>query len=85
MSQTKDWIYVDQSQDIFRKAEFYNLNWNLENSFFIPASFGGPIAITRDINKPDIRPGISIYSQAGLPIKSFQVSIQNKANFYLCV
>ena len=73
MSQTKDWIYVENSQEIYRKTEFYSLNWNIENIFLIPSNFGGPIAITRDINKQDIRPFISIYSQAGSPIKSFPV------------
>ena len=89
MSQTKDWIYVENSQEIFRKTEFYALNWNIENTTLIPSNFGGPVAITRDIGKPEIRPFVSLHSQAGLPIKSFQVldfglkKVQIKSLFFL--
>lgn len=44
MSQTKDWIYAEHSQEIFRKTEFYSLNWAIETSTqLISANFGGPI------------------------------------------
>jgi hypothetical protein len=43
MSQTKDWIYAEHSQEIFRKTEFYSLNWNIENTQLVSANFGGPI------------------------------------------
>lgn len=75
MTRTQDWIFVEGSQERFRKSEIYSLNWNIENTTIYPSCFGGPLAISRDINKPDIRPLISIYSQSGAPLKSFQVLI----------
>lgn len=43
MSHTENWIYVDQTTEIFRKNEFYDLKWNLDNSVVKAASFAGPI------------------------------------------
>lgn len=43
MSQTKDWIYVETSKEIFRKTEFYELKWTLDNMTLTIANFAGPI------------------------------------------
>lgn len=43
MSHTENWIYVDQTTEIFRKFEFYDLKWNIHNSVVKVANFGGPI------------------------------------------
>ena len=43
MSQTKDWIYVEHSSDIFRKTEFYELKWNIDNTLVKAANFSGPV------------------------------------------
>lgn len=43
MSHTENWIYVDQTTEIFRKYEFYDLKWNIHNCVVKVASFGGPI------------------------------------------
>lgn len=62
---------MDNSPDIFRKTEFYSLDWNIDATRLIVCPFGGPIAVTRDIGKPDTKPLISVYSQLGDVIKSF--------------
>lgn len=43
MSQTKDWIYVENSKEIFRKTEFYELKWTLDNTYIAVSDFGGPV------------------------------------------
>lgn len=43
MSQTKDWIYFENSKEIFRKTEFYELKWSLENTFLAVSDFAGPV------------------------------------------